>query len=303
MLHVERRSNDDDTGSDTNILAVCCLCPYTEDEVYERSKMSIIELAAQDDALYGEYNATGKITYANYGTVQARKEARQSHLLQGAHRDCYELCKNVFHTPNIRHVDRPPYHYLMSPQQQRLRIGERPDYTARQQHMLPIQTMRICRQIYEEANPILWTTNTFSFTDSGEFEMFLNNRTTAQKEMIRALRFHLLWSGWNSIRGALAAAVPRSLVGLRELNIDAFHTIAREGSSILVPDRSKWQAEVDDRFKDMCSYWRLPITKATVIVYNKWRMSALEWPHDECVRQAERIRERILENSRPARVI
>lgn len=82
--------------------------------------------------------------------------------------------------------------------------------------------MRSSRQIYVEANQVLWTTNTFSFTDPMAFKRFMSTRNVHQKRMLRNLRLEFEWSlpdsskAWNS---ALIMPIVRSLSGLRNLRL------------------------------------------------------------------------------------
>ncbi len=43
--------------------------------------------------------------------------------------------------------------------------------------MMRLGVLRSCRQIYVEANNLLWTTNTFSFADATTFRRFMMTRT------------------------------------------------------------------------------------------------------------------------------
>lgn len=82
--------------------------------------------------------------------------------------------------------------------------------------------LRLSRQIYVEANKVLWTTNTFSFTDPMAFKRFMSTRSVHQKRMLRNLRLEFEWSlmdsskAWNS---ALILPMVRSLSGLRHLRL------------------------------------------------------------------------------------
>lgn len=54
--------------------------------------------------------------------------------------------------------------------------------------------LRVCRQTYIEANNVLWTTNTFSFTDADPtFVDFMEPRSTPQKQLLRKLRLQMDW--------------------------------------------------------------------------------------------------------------
>ncbi len=88
---------------------------------------------------------------------------------------------------------------------------------------LPLQILRSCRQMYTEANQILWSTNTFSFNRGIAFKCFMGARTLIQTRALKRLRFQMDYSeehkDWNS---ALNFAAVRSQHGLRHsrLSID-----------------------------------------------------------------------------------
>ena len=44
--------------------------------------------------------------------------------------------------------------------------------------------LRSCRQIYAEAMPLLWSTNTFGFTDPNTFREFLHTLNSMQKNLL-----------------------------------------------------------------------------------------------------------------------
>lgn len=95
---------------------------------------------------------------------------------------------------------------------------------------IPLRILRTCRQMYKEANQILWSTNTFSFSDSTTFKRFVGTRSLIQKRTLKKLRFHMDWDmdgheGWNS---ALNLAVIRSLQGLRQLRLRIDYELASE---------------------------------------------------------------------------
>jgi hypothetical protein len=54
----------------------------------------------------------------------------------------------------------------------------------------------VCRQIYEEANHLLWSTNTFSFDDATSFNKFLQSLNPAQKRNLTSLHFNASIGGY-----------------------------------------------------------------------------------------------------------
>ena len=85
--------------------------------------------------------------------------------------------------------------------------------------MMRLSVLRSCRQIYVEANNILWTSNTFSFADSLTFKRFMMTRSIHQKRLIESLRLQMEWVDyqWNK---SLNMALVRSLSGLRRLRLN-----------------------------------------------------------------------------------
>ena len=92
----------------------------------------------------------------------------------------------------------------------------------------PLSILRSCRQIYHEAGQILWSTNTFSFTDGATFQRFMGTRSLIQKRTLKKLRFEMNWdtqeeaTRWNS---ALNITIIRSLQGLRQLRMCIYYSL------------------------------------------------------------------------------
>ena len=95
--------------------------------------------------------------------------------------------------------------------------------------MMRLSVLRSCRQIYVEANNILWTTNTFSFADGTTLKRFMMTRTINQKRAIESLRLEMERVShereWNQ---ALNMALVRSLSGLRRLRLHIEYEINLE---------------------------------------------------------------------------
>lgn len=91
-----------------------------------------------------------------------------------------------------------------------------------------LTVLRVCRQIYNEANDVLWSTNTFSFSEADPtFVDFMESRTTHQKQTLRKLRLQMDWvyedeKGWNRILGVKRL---RSLTGIRSLRLQINHSM------------------------------------------------------------------------------
>ena len=77
--------------------------------------------------------------------------------------------------------------------------------------------LRTCRQIYAEANQILWESNIFSLNDVPSFTRFMNSRSAFQKRLIKKLRLAMDDVTMFTWDHAMNISLVRSLQGLREL--------------------------------------------------------------------------------------
>lgn len=127
-----------------------------------------------------------------------------------------------------------------------------------------LTVLRASRQIYVEANRILWTTNTFSFPDGPTFGEFMETRNIHQKRLIHNLRFEMRW-GWGDERHwntALGIALVKSLTGLQTLRLQIVCDLEKE----------RWDHN-KDRFVRLTTYAEglrklsiLPLTSAEIAV-------------------------------------
>lgn len=128
-----------------------------------------------------------------------------------------------------------------------------------------LTVLRTCRQVYVEANSILWATNTFSFRDAVPFKRFMMTRTIHQKRLIRNVRLEVglislgMVTPWNS---ALNKAMVRSLSGLRSIRVQFVFNmkedIYQHGKTGIV-EKSKL-------FEGLRQLSSLPLTNAEVVV-------------------------------------
>lgn len=161
--------------------------------------------------------------------------------------------------------------------------------------------LRASRQIYVEANRILWATNIFSFADGPTLKHFMKTRNAHQKRLIHSLRFDMNWicqreKEWNS---ALNMATIRSLTGLRALRLRITFD----------PDQELWGHPVDTFVQDSSEtegLWKLsilPLTSAEVAMhtyplrdpcfaFGAWK--ADDWQQSDMDQCAEEIRQVLL---------
>lgn len=62
-----------------------------------------------------------------------------------------------------------------------------------------LNMLGVCRQLYEEANFLLWATNIFSFDDPLSFDRFLGSLNPAQKRKITGLHFNFKLGGLKDV--------------------------------------------------------------------------------------------------------
>ena len=94
-----------------------------------------------------------------------------------------------------------------------------------------LTALRVCRQMYNEANSVLWSTNTFSFNNEATFRLFMGARTACQKLFLKRLRLQInsvaneeaLWSR------VLGVTLIRSLRGLRSLRLQMNYLLESDG--------------------------------------------------------------------------
>ena len=67
----------------------------------------------------------------------------------------------------------------------------------RKARTVDLNILGVCRQLYEEANHLLWATNVFSFDDSVSFDKFLGSLNPAQKRNLTGLHLYTKIGGWN----------------------------------------------------------------------------------------------------------
>ncbi|KAL8916912.1 MAG: hypothetical protein Q9208_008276 [Pyrenodesmia sp. 3 TL-2023] len=127
-----------------------------------------------------------------------------------------------------------------------------------------LTVLRASRQIYVEANRILWATNTFSFNDAPSFEEFMKTRNAHQKRLINTLRFEMHWGSseakqWNSV---LNMTLVKSLTGLRTLHLPITYNIKKHLWD-LVKNNFVQQASYTQGLRKLSM---LPLTNAEVVI-------------------------------------
>ena len=92
----------------------------------------------------------------------------------------------------------------------------------RRKPMLDLSILGACRQMYEEANVMLWTTNTFSFEDGLSLQKFIQGLHTTQSTKLTRMHIDMEWDLSRSEeqwREALLPSLMSKLSALQTLHI------------------------------------------------------------------------------------
>lgn len=87
-------------------------------------------------------------------------------------------------------------------------------------YSLDIRVLRTCRQVYNECNDVLWTTNIFAFETPKPYSRFLNTLNRTQKVLLGCLYFDISMRSFPA-KPAVPTNTLSSLEGLRKLYITA----------------------------------------------------------------------------------
>ena len=125
------------------------------------------------------------------------------------HETCYSCYDDCLDAPPYCFADR----YVGGPRD--------PHKLARKR--LDIGVLRVCRQLYIEANQVLWRTTTWSFTHALAFSQFMDRRNALQRRLMRKLHLDLdpryCWVMKNWAEGWYAALHKRVLSKFTSLQV------------------------------------------------------------------------------------
>ena len=96
-----------------------------------------------------------------------------------------------------------------------------PHRNCSQNHKVPGQLLRVCRQITTEAHPILWATNTLSFRRRDDLSAWMKKRLSAQKALIKSIHVDFSWRQQLYDQEVGNFGVVKSLVNLQQLHLYA----------------------------------------------------------------------------------
>lgn len=93
--------------------------------------------------------------------------------------------------------------------------------TARITSNIELSLLETCRQLYNEASYVLWTTNTFSFRSTVDLNHFISILSPSQASQIKSLHLSLLWdaSNFENFESYRTASQLCKLKGLRNLRL------------------------------------------------------------------------------------
>jgi len=136
-----------------------------------------------------------------------------------------------------------------------------------QLEVLRLNILRTCRQLYVEANPLLWQTNTFSFDQGQDFKLFVQGRNTLPKRLLRKVRIdmRLCHLGPNPWGDALSMGIIRSLKGLRTLHAH----IGYEFTNYMVDRWSLGDENQKTSIGGLLKLMVLPLETVTVMMTNE----------------------------------
>jgi hypothetical protein len=167
---------------------------------------------------------------------------------------------------------------------------------------LYLQVLRTCRQIYLEASRVFWNTNTFSFNNPNVLKMFMDDRKTAQKQLLRKLHLDMKWHwrfqkrAWEK---ALTLTLIRSLKGLRTFHLHIEQSLLNREADW--EDKPAWETDLlnDTYFEDVMKLKILPLETVTVNITNGLELNErerhLQWPLAGRTEWAERLKSQLLD--------
>ena len=175
-----------------------------------------------------------------------------------------------------------------------------------------LHLLRVCRQTYIEACPIMWITNTFSFDKAGTLESFFNNRKVTQKQLLKRLHLRMEWweeeakmVGWaeranNEWHRKMKLPLIKTMKGLRSLHIDCSQSLLTKSSIMsngAVPGTPKYN-DLERTYNEPITNFRvLHLEDVHISVTNHmvWYDHAQDrWRPEELKEWSERLRAQIL---------
>lgn len=186
----------------------------------------------------------------------------------------------------------------------------------RQTLRVDLNVLGVCRQLYEEANHLLWATNTFSFDDPKTLEKFFGSLNPAQKRNLTNIHISTDIGGYYSGHAdanyrtrrdsnywgrALKLSYLNILRGVQALHLclnqgfECFHTLANDSAEMTIEAAQQADLEPLLRLRS------LSVKDVTVIVSDdgnileKNRKSVHRWTATKKMEYAETIRVQLMD--------
>lgn len=137
---------------------------------------------------------------------------------------------------------------------------------------LNLELLGACRQIYAEANKLLWLCNTFSFSDGESYLRFMAKLNPSSKQQVAHLHLNIIWDNFRYISGNLTKDWTRHLKvahiqmlrGLQTLNI--CFNITKRRQAIIVDNDIATAEACAGWFDGIMRFRMLDLRQLTVIV-------------------------------------
>jgi hypothetical protein len=246
---------------------------------------------------------------ANYCTVKTSQQHSNALVFADAVNDAEDLTYIGEHPHRSCKLDRRSF-YLSTLSKDSKNSKERL-HLVKKDAKPYLQLLRTCRQIYLEASRVLWTTNTFSFDNPKFLRMFMNDRKTAQKQLLKNLHLDMAWHRRTQKRDwerTLTLTLVRSLKGLRTLHLYIEQCLLNQASNF--ENKSDWETKIlgDSYFQEIMKLKMLSLETVTVNIANGPSLSCLPdeglqtWPSTGRTEWAERLKGQLLDPEGAARL-
>ena len=151
-----------------------------------------------------------------------------------------------------------------------------------------LNVLRVCRQLYSEATPVLWQTNVFSFLGSAPLQNFIHMLTPVQKKALRKIHFdHQDPRHWLE---AIEVKDIETLTGLRDLHVSMFYHV-RPATLMKWKTDEQWR---EGRMKPFLRWRILSLQNVTVVFTDEIRHRPLLTRKEESA-IAEELKHQLLD--------
>lgn len=142
---------------------------------------------------------------------------------------------------------------------------------------LDLRVFRVCRQLYNEGNQVMWTTNTFAFDDPKPFRLFMRTPSHIQKQLLSKIYMRQqCFQIWN---GTISKTILNAFKSLRVVHI----VIERGKTEFSVPFGRKLFGQIKTDFDDHIGNTNIlfrslgSLSEASIVI-KRWGSYCLEKP-------------------------